>query len=175
MGRLLFPDMGSYGRFEVNLTPVDKINLARLALVQEVIDALGLRGPYDVETEIPDFGAGPVRDALLATRCFAKWKETKRLMGSKMSPTEWTPDKIGKALQAVFGVVGLRLVCTRTQKRVNSKRMSENVRRIDDKAVSKMKELLALRAGDVDGSGRWKHLVEPAFEAPEDVSTPMPV
>lgn len=143
---------------------------AKAATVKEVLSALGLSGPFDTETVVPILTTGEVRDRLLMTRAFREWKETRLLFGSKLTPTTWTAAEIGKALQGILGVVGLRLASTPTKKRVGKTRQNIYTYRLDTVEVTKMQELVALRNMDVPAAGRWAHLLKPKDGSWDDVS-----
>ena len=82
--RLLQPAASRYCIAERDLTPAQKQDIIRIGAVEEVIEALGLSGPFDTSHTIEDISTGEVRERLLNTDCFKTWSDMRKVFSSRI-------------------------------------------------------------------------------------------
>jgi hypothetical protein len=124
--------------------------LNRAKLINDVIEALGLRSPFDTETVITDL-MDIWEKKLKHTDMFKNYEDNKLLFNNRnKSKAEWTQQSIVKALSPVFGYIGLSLDIE--TKKVGRKGSQKNERKyaINPDQVATMIELCALKLRNKD-------------------------
>ena len=161
--RLLQPAATRYCIAERELTPAQKQDIMRIGAVEEVIEALGLSGPFDTAHTVEDIASGEVNERLLNTECFKTWNDMRKVFSSRIGKVEdWKLTSIRTTIGSILDSIGLRLVRTkRVREKCEDSVTTTYQYRLSPDDVTTMRELLALKDGNVEGSGRWKDLVPP--------------
>ena len=161
--RLLQPAASRYCIAARDLTPAQKQDIMRIGAVEEVTDALGLSGPFDTAHTIEDIASGEVRKRLLNIVCFKDWNHMRKVFSTRIRQIDaWSLTTIRSTIKSVLDSIGIRLVTTkRVRERGEHSLTSTYQYRLSPDDVTTMRELLALKDGNVEGEGRWKDLVPP--------------
>eukprot|EP00891_Asterochloris_glomerata_P006759 jgi/Astpho2/6759/fgenesh1_pg.00102_%23_32_t len=134
------------------------------AVVEEVIQALGLSGPFDTAHIIEDLSSGEVRERVLSTECFQAWAHMRKIFNIKATTTVWnTSSELMGPIRVILDSIGLTVSNKRTRGRetgTESRTYSYKYWLSTD-SVNKMQELLALKDGDAEKAGKWAHLLTP--------------
>eukprot|EP00891_Asterochloris_glomerata_P007107 jgi/Astpho2/7107/Aster-08447 len=141
---------------ERQLTPTQK-------KVEEVIEALGLCGPFDSAHIIEDLSAGEVRERVLNTVCFQTWANMRKIFGTKANTTAWeTSSDVMGTVRVILDSIGLTVSAKRTSKRETGTDSRTYLYKywVSTDSVTKMQELLALKDGNAEMAGRWAHLLK---------------
>jgi hypothetical protein len=178
---LLFSDQRRPRVDDVDLA--ERSNIVKVPLVKEIVVALGLKSPFDVETVVEDLENVFRERMLTATEMFSNYEDTSRLFRSDARPIraeEWDLKKIVKAINMVLGSVGLSLEAEVKRTQVNRVRTETRTYRLERKGVETMMELvnLRLRTGNRSpqnlhamermmafGTPKYDHLIAPSSES----------
>ena len=157
----------------------------RTEAVVEVIRALGFSGPFDLCHTIDNLSTGQVRERVLSTHCFQEWSDMRKLFSSRIKRKidGWSAAEVREVVSIVLESIGLGLTTTKRTRQRNggystttkttmqrNGRLKMTMKRarqvtatyqymLKTDAVTKMKELLALQRKDIEGAGRWSHLL----------------
>ena len=165
--RLLQPAATRYCLAERELTPAQKQDIMRIGAVEEVIQALGLSGPFDTAHVIEDLSSGEVRERVLSTECFQAWAYMRKIFNIKATTTVWnTSSELMGPIRVILDSIGLTISNKRTRGRetgTESRTYSYKYWLSTD-SVNKMQELLALKDGNAEKAGKWAHLLKQRME-----------
>lgn len=119
--------------------------LIRARLINDVLDALGLRSPFDTETVITDL-MDVWEKKLKHTDMFKDYKTNKKLFNNRnKSKDEWTPHSIVMALKTTFGSIGLSLNAVTIKTGGRASRVNEHTYSLKTDSVANMLELCKLK------------------------------
>ncbi len=121
-----------------------RLSALRTPLIKEVIEALGFASPFDTCHRIPDLMA-VWQERLKYTEYFAKYKQSSRLFGIQGNTAAWTLMTVSKALGTVLSSIGLHLDSSRTQRRVDGKKVNSFSYHLDPVMCSEMLELIRIK------------------------------
>ena len=130
----------------------DRTGVFKVVLIEETIEALGLRSPFDAETVVPDLMAA-FEQRLRHTPMFRDYNNNARLFrqGPAGQVGGWDLKKVSKAVNMVLGAVGIKLrqpKAKRPNKKAGESRRpprSNGNYRLDAALVRRMVELVKLR------------------------------
>lgn len=119
----------------------------RAELVADVLDALGMKSPFDTETVIPDL-MQLWTSTIKHTKMFRNYAEYKSLFNScRPSKCDWDLKSIVKAVNMVLGSAGIAIAnLKREQKVINGKWVSTYKYRLDEEKVQLMMELFKMKS-----------------------------
>ena len=160
--RLLQPAASRYCLAERELTPAQKQDIMLVGAVEEVINVLGLKGPFDTAHTIEDLSSGEVRERVLNTECFKSWADMRKIFNTQASKTVWkTSSDVMGTVRVVLDSIGLAV----SSKRIREREAGTGLRPhsykywLSTDAANNMQELLALKDGDIEKAGKWAHLL----------------
>ncbi len=135
----------------VELTPAHQRMMRRALLLNELMQALGFRSPFDVEHSFKVDLKDVFHDTLRHTELFRDYAMNVRLFSSaaQVQPPAWDGKAVGKVLAMLLGKCGLALKRKqdRTMQRGRKVTSGASVYSLDPWKVQQMSELLWLRAG----------------------------
>ena len=161
--RLLQPAATRYCLAERELTPAQKQDIMRVGAVEEVINALGLKGPFDTAHTIEDLSSGEVRERVLNTECFKSWADMRRIFNTQASKTVWkTSSDVMGTIRVILDSIGLAVSAKRFREREAGTEVRPHSYKywLSADAANNMQELLALKDGDIERAGKWAHLLK---------------
>eukprot|EP00891_Asterochloris_glomerata_P005840 jgi/Astpho2/5840/Aster-02351 len=155
--RLLQPAATRYCLAERELTPAQKQDIMRVGAVEEVINALGLKGPFDTAHTIEDLSSGEVRERVLNTECFKSWADMRRIFNTQASKTVWkTSSDVMGTIRVILDSIGLAVSAKRFREREAGTEVRPHSYKywLSADAANNMQELLALKDGDIERAGK---------------------
>jgi hypothetical protein len=119
----------------------------RATLVTEVLEALGMKSPFDTETVIPDL-MQLWTSTIKHTKMFRNYAEYKSLFNScRPSKCDWDLNSIVKAVNMVLGSAGIAIAkLKREQKVINGIWVSTYKYSLDKEKVQLMMELFKMKS-----------------------------
>ena len=121
-----------------------RASLLKAPLIRDVIDALGLKSPFDTETEIKDLPA-VWEKGLKGVEMFRDYPRTAKLFTSAGRTSEWTVNTISKALGMVLGSVGLSLDSKSKRVQRKGEKTIIYVYKVNPDKAARMLELVRLK------------------------------
>jgi hypothetical protein len=127
----------------------EQAGVFKVVLVAETIAALGLRSPFDDETQVPDLMA-TFEASLSQTPMFREYNQNARLFRQGVGGVHdgWDLKKVSKAVNMVLGAVGLKLRATKRERSAGkggARKLRTTEYRLEPERVAEMVELVKLR------------------------------
>jgi hypothetical protein len=142
LARVLCPDMRRPPDEDNDIE--EKRNFLKVHLVSQVIDALGLKSPFDCETVIPDL-MKLFTERLKFTDMFKDYTRTSRLFRSASTGVaKWELKTVVKAVNMVLNATGLSLAGTTVRVQVKKQRSATTSYRLYSADVAEMTEQVKL-------------------------------
>jgi hypothetical protein len=147
LARVICPALRSAS---ADLCLAEKTSIFKAGHVEDVVRALGLKSPFDVETTVPDLMAA--FDATVKhTAMFRQYRDAARLFKARQGELsgEWDARKVSKAINMVLGSVGLNFGPSdqaSTGSGATRKKTAVNYR-MDPGSVENMLQLVKMRLG----------------------------
>jgi len=164
--RLLFPEFHRQFLDDDAIRMADKVDALKVTCVAEMLEALGVRHPFDADTQIADYWNNSAADPVAAfessplflnVTAFREYEKTLALFrGEKVVKKKWDRQLVTKTINSVLNAVGLSLKVKNHQVRTAQDRVRQYTYYLESDDVDEMKELVAIKLDAMGGRGKFR-------------------